>query len=179
MLVGLPAGVLQIILIWTVAMGIRFTKMPRCFWGIIASIPPLVGNICLATLPMSSKWGVVVCTWLATVLSPTMVVLLSLISSNFKGNTKKSATSNGYFILYAAAAIAGPQLWTHGPRYMEGIITDLVSIGAVIVIFILFGISASYENRRRDRESENTDTTDQPGDTDMTDKQDKSFRYTI
>ncbi|CAI6086697.1 unnamed protein product [Clonostachys chloroleuca] len=142
MLVSLPAGVLQIIMIWIVVVGIRY--------------PPLVGNICLLVLPMDARWGIVGCTWMATVLSPTTVVFLSLIASNFKGNTKKSVTSNSYFILYAAAAIAGPQLWTNAPRYIEGVITDIVAIGACIVVFTLFGLSVGWENKRRDKNDHRT-----------------------
>ncbi|CAH0000584.1 unnamed protein product [Clonostachys byssicola] len=178
MLVSLPAGVLQIIMIWIVVVGIRVTKIPRSCWGILASIPPLVGNICLLVLPMDAKWGIVGCTWMATVLSPTMVVFLSLIASNFKGNTKKSVASNSYFILYAAAAIAGPQLWTNAPRYVEGVITDIVAIGACIVVFALFGLSVGWENKRRDKNGHRTAEEQDSGDADVTDKQDKDFRYT-
>ncbi|KAM0563071.1 hypothetical protein ACHAPJ_001917 [Fusarium lateritium] len=177
MLVSLPAGVIQIIAIWAVVIGIRVTSIPRGFWGIIATIPPLVGNIGVATLPQSSKWGIVVCTWLATVLSPAQVVFLSLIASNVKGNTKKSAASNGFFVLYAAAAIAGPQLWTNKPRYTEGIIADLVALGGNMVIFGAFMLSAKWENHRRDRN--NCVVDEAPGDADVTDKQDLSFRYTL
>ncbi|KAF7557442.1 hypothetical protein G7Z17_g632 [Cylindrodendrum hubeiense] len=138
MLVSLPAGVIQIIFIWAVVIGIRVTSIPRCAWGIFATLPPLIGNIGVAALPQSSKWGIVVCTWLATVLSPAMVVFLSLIASNIKGNTKKAAVSNGYFVFYAAAAIAGPQLWTDKPRYTKGVIADLVALGGNIVVFTLF-----------------------------------------
>ena len=110
MLVNLPAGAIQIIFIWIVVIGTRVTSFPMAIWGTIATIPALVGNIGIAALPATSKWGIVSCTWLATVLSPNMVVVLSLIASNFKGNTKKSTTNNGYFTLYAIAAIVGPQL---------------------------------------------------------------------
>lgn len=178
MLASLPAGVLQIIMIWIVVVGIRVTKIPRSCWGIIASIPPLVDNICLLVLPMDARWGIVGCTWMATVLSPTTVVFLSLIASNFKGNTKKSVASNSYFILYAAAAIAGPQLWTNAPRYIEGVITDIVAIGACIVVFTLFGLSVGWENKRRDKNDHRTAEEQGSGDADVTGKQDKGFRYT-
>ncbi|CAH0014864.1 unnamed protein product [Clonostachys rhizophaga] len=115
---------------------------------------------------------------MATVFSPTMVVFLSLIASNFKGNTKKSVASNSYFILYAAAAIAGPQLWTNAPRYIEGAITDIVAIGACIAVLALFGLSVGWENKRRDKNDHRTAEEQGSGDADVTDKQDKDFRYT-
>ncbi|KAK6071520.1 pantothenate transporter [Seiridium cupressi] len=144
--------------------------------SIITTIPPLIGNISVAALPRSSQWGIVVCTWMATILSPFMVVVLSLIASKIKGNTKKCAASNGYFIFYAAAAIAGPQLWTKGPRYTDGVIADLVSLGCNVIICMSFWPSASGENVRRDKlglaptEASNAD---------ITDEKDLGFRYTF
>ncbi|RDW93729.1 uncharacterized protein DSM5745_01051 [Aspergillus mulundensis] len=178
MLVSLPAGAIQILFIWIVVVGIRVTSFPRYWWGVLACIPSLVGNIGVATLPSSSHWGIVVCTWLATILTPTQVIFLSLIASNIKGNTKKAAASNGYFILYAAACIAGPQLWTKPPRYTDGVITDIVSLGCAIASFISFGLAAGYENRRRDRLS-SVASDDSTADCDLTDRQDLAFRYTL
>ncbi|KAL4911092.1 hypothetical protein BDW74DRAFT_164727 [Aspergillus multicolor] len=175
---GLPAGAIQILFIWIVVVGIRITSFPRYWWGVLACIPSLVGNIGVAALPSSSHWGIVVCTWLATILTPTQVIFLNLIASNIKGNTKKVAASNGYFILYAAACIASPQLWTKPPRYTDGVITDIVSLGCAIASFILFGLTAGYENRRRDRLSSVT-SDENSDDCDLTDRQDLAFRYTL
>ncbi|KAL3478079.1 hypothetical protein BJX99DRAFT_245766 [Aspergillus californicus] len=146
MMVRLPAGTIQILFIWIVVIGI-----------------PLVGNFGIAALLSSFSWGIVVCTWLATILTPQQIVYLSL---NIKGNTKKAAASNGYFVLYAAACIAGPQLWTKPPRHTDGIITD-----------ISFWVSAAWENRRRDRSNQVADENEN-GDVDLTDKRDTAFRYT-
>ncbi|KAL4881386.1 major facilitator superfamily domain-containing protein [Aspergillus karnatakaensis] len=178
MLVSLPAGAIQITFVWIIVIGIRVTPFPRYVWGVVSCLPALVGNIGVASLPADNKWGIVVCTWLATVLTPQMTVTLGLIGSNIKGITKKTAVSNGYFILYAAAAIAGPQLWTKPPRYTEGVVTDIVSIGLTIATFILFGLMAARENRRRDRVNAETPFS-HTGDDDLTDKQDLGFRYTL
>ncbi|KAK9776114.1 putative Major facilitator superfamily (MFS) profile domain-containing protein [Seiridium cardinale] len=95
MLVSLPADVIPIVWIWVVVLGVRYTKTPRSFWGIVATIPPLIGNIGVAALPRSSYWEIVVCIWMATTLLPFLVAVLGLIASKVKGNTKKSAASNG------------------------------------------------------------------------------------
>lgn len=100
MLVGLPSGFLQILFIWITVIGIRVTKIPRCYWGVALTALPLIGNIGIYLIPASNKWGVVAFTWLATVISPVMVVSLSLMASNIKGTTKKSAVSNAYFSMF-------------------------------------------------------------------------------
>lgn len=114
MLVGLPSGALQIATIWTAALAMRFTRNMRCIWGIALALIPLAGSIVLLTLPARhQQWGIVVSTWLAAQSSSLMVVTLSLMASNVKGNTKKSAAGAVYFLgildwLYrGAAAVAG------------------------------------------------------------------------
>ncbi|KAL5340187.1 putative allantoate permease [Aspergillus crustosus] len=180
MLVGLPSGAFQIFFIWATVIGIRITKIPRCYWGMAVTIVPLVGNIGVAAIPASNKWGVVIFTWLASSISPIMVVSLSLMASNIKGNTKKSATSNAYFILYAVAAVVAPQLWQtrDAPRYIKGIVADIVCFGLIIITFLVYAILVSRENKRRDALHLTAEQENIVGKADVTDREDLTFRYT-
>lgn len=180
MLVGLPGGFLQILLIWVVAIGTRVTKTPRSWWGVFVCLIPLVGNIGILTLPAENKWGIVVFTWLAGVISPVLMLSLSLIASNIKGNTKKSTVSNMFFVTYAIAAIAAPQLWltSEAPRFRKGLITNMVSFGGLITLFVLWDLMARFENNRRDATHRLDDEIVAPDDSDITDKEDLGFRYT-
>ena len=72
----------------------RYTKNWRWAWGIFATAIPFIGSILLLSLPASNSWGIVVSTWLAAQSSDLIVISLSLVASNVKGNTKKS-TVNG------------------------------------------------------------------------------------
>lgn len=179
MLVGLPAGFLQVLFIWITVIGIRVTKIPRCYWGLAAAILPLIGNIGIMAVPMDSKWGIVVFTWLASLITPCMVVTMSLLASNIKGNTKKSAVSNGYFILYALGAIIAPQLWqtADAPRYIKGITADIVCFGCVIVLFVAYRFLAVRENNRRDALEASGQQQGDGAVPDCTDREDMSFRY--
>lgn len=100
MLVGLPSGALQIITIWTAALGMRYTKNKRWLFGILLSCVPLLGSILLLSMPASAGWGIVVSTWLAACSSSLIVVSLSIVASNVKGNTKKSVVSGVFFVAY-------------------------------------------------------------------------------
>ncbi|KAH8653603.1 major facilitator superfamily domain-containing protein [Xylariales sp. PMI_506] len=179
MLVGLPTGAFQVAFIWITVIGIRVTKIPRCYWGIAVTIIPLVGNVGVACIPSTSKWGVVIFTWLASTISPVMVVSLSLMASNIKGNTKKSVISNAYFILYGLAAVIAPQLWqtADAPRYIKGLEADIICLSLIILLFIAYGIIATRENRRRDG-LEDVAQDDSTEKLDVTDREDLSFRYT-
>ncbi|KAL4968172.1 pantothenate transporter [Aspergillus stella-maris] len=186
MLVGLPSGAFQIFFIWTTVILIHTTRIPRCIWGILVTLVPLIGNIGVASIPASNKWGVVIFTWLASSISPVMVVSLSLMASNIKGTTKKAAVSNGYFIAYAVAAVAAPQLWQtkDAPRYIKGVVADIVCFGCIIAVFGVYAWLVGRENRRRERlEGEGgvgqvQEGAGREGKKDLTDREDLSFRYT-
>jgi ACS family allantoate permease-like MFS transporter len=178
MLVGLPSGFLQIFFIWVTVIGIRVTKIPRCYWGLVMTLIPLIGNIGIFCIPSSSKWGIVVFTWLSTIITPVMVVTLSLLASNTKGTTKRSTTSNGYFIAYGIAAVIAPQLWqtADSPRYTKGITADIICFVLIILAFILYRFLTLRENRRRDALEVTSELTVHEK-IDMTDRDDVSFRY--
>ncbi|KAK4927164.1 hypothetical protein LTR49_006080 [Elasticomyces elasticus] len=190
MLVGLPGGALQIITIWTAALGMRHTHNKRWLWGILLTCVPFLGVILLMTLPKSAGWGIVVSTWLAACSSSLMVVSLSLAASNVKGNTKKSTVSAIFFIAYCTGCIAGPQLWQaeDAPRYMKGLISSVVSWVLLIMTYTTYYFVMTRENARRDRLAaavivdEKVDASAQLGvatDSDMTDREDLKFRYTV
>jgi ACS family allantoate permease-like MFS transporter len=179
MLVGLPSGLLQIIFIWVTVLGIRATKIPRCYWGVAVTLLPLMGNIGIFCIPDSSKWGVVVFTWFSTLISPVMVITLSLMASNTKGNTKRSAASNAYFISYGLAAIIAPQLWqtSDSPRYTKGITADIICFVLIIVAFIGYRFLVLWENKRKDRAQEAAPQVSSTDNIDVTDREDLEFRY--
>lgn len=196
MLVGLPAGAIQIITVWVAALGMQYTCNLRCMWGIVLSLAPLSGSICLLTLPPSDKWGIVVATWFAACSSSLMVVSLSLAASNVKGNTKKSTVSAVFFVAYCTGCIVSPQLWQapDAPRYTKGCISSIVSWALLIVTYAAHYLLLRWENMKRDRlqlESQlrdNAEGVDVPVkevhvgvsiDSDMTDRQDSKFRYTL
>ncbi len=183
MLVGLPSGAIQVLTIWLCALGMQWTKNYRYAWGLFATIIPLVGSILLLVLPATNSWGIVVSTWLAAQSSDLILVTLSLIASNIKGNTKKSTVNALYFIGYSIGAIAGPQLWTAGdaPRYNKGCISSIVSWVLLLCCFVAYYLLCRQENARRDllQATEEDEHVGVALDSDLTDTQDVKFRYTL
>ena len=195
MLVGLPSGAIQIISVWVTALAMRWTRNLRSFWGFIMVLIPLIGSILLLTLPKSEKWGIVVATWLAACTSNLMLITTSLIASNVKGNTKKSAVSSIFFIGYSTGCISGPQLWqaVDAPRYTKGCISSIASWVLLLIVFTFNYFYLRHQNRKREALGFGTDnkivveverakkTEELVGvevDSDLTDRQDLRFRYT-
>lgn len=206
MLYTAPSGAVQIALLW-IGVGLVFIlPNQRTLVILVLIIPPLIGTVFLMKLDVSAQWGLIVASWLvrisidragfllltyfslqASCITATMTILLSLAASNFKGNTKRAVVNGMFFIGYCAACIASPQLWTHSPRYTEGVITSIVTWCLLFVVVILFRFLCMWDNKQRDEQAASSGVVsvdqevklDENGlpQTDITDKQDRQFRY--
>lgn len=197
MLVGLPGGVVNILTTLAGAFVPRFIqfKYVRTCTALFLCCIPLLGAILLATLPASMPWGIVVSTWMAGAVTCLLSSCSALMASNVKGNTKKSATTTAFFVAYCVGCVVSPQAWTEetAPRYLKGCLLSMSSLVFLMVVLILYSGLMDKENRLRDERAENGQeeymvdshehhSTTQMGvaiDSDMTDYEDKAFRYTL
>ncbi|OKL61766.1 hypothetical protein UA08_02466 [Talaromyces atroroseus] len=201
LLYGSPSGALQILFIWISVLGCLVFPKNRCAVVLVLIIPPLIGNILLLKLPISAGWGVIVASWLvsnktrvldqnlpllltsppptgqASLISDIMTIILSLSASNVKGNTKRAMVNTFFFIGYCVGCIAGPQAWTKAPRYLAGVILDIVIWCLLFVAISGYWYVCSRDNARRDREQSSGGAVIDSEGIDMTDKEDQSFRY--
>lgn len=93
-----------------------------------------------------------------------------------------------FFIGYCAGCIASPQLWSSAPRYFSGVVTAIVTWCLLFGTVIGYWIVCSRDNARRDAAGERDGSRgvsagevllDENGapKTDLTDKEDRQFRY--
>lgn len=180
MLVGLPGGAVAFILVWIGALIPMKWPNARCFGGIFLCAVPMIGSLLLLTLPASNSWGIVVSTWLAACTAPPLGISVGLMASNVRGNTKKSVVGAIFFVLYCVGCIASPQLWQSedAPRYIKGCITSVVSFCLMIIALLIFYFSAKRSNHKRDRGLyRGAEETAFTADSDLTERQDRGFRY--
>lgn len=178
LLYGSPSGAVQIVAIWIGIIACLIFPRRRCLVVIGLIMIPVVGCIMLLALPLKG-WPIIVGAWLGSCISSIFSLTMSLNASNVRGNTKKSIVNTLYFIGYCAGAIAFPQLWNTktAPRYLAGLAVSLVAWGILTALMLVYWFNGTSENKRRDRlESEGTVELYEPG-TDVTDKQDLTFRY--
>lgn len=201
-----PSGAVQVALLWVGTILVFFFPRQRTLVILVLIIPPFIGTIFLYNFDTSAGWGVIVASWLGSVNSTTssfseltfllqascitasMSILLSLFASNVKGNTKRAIVNTMFFIGYCAGCIGSPQLWTSKPRYAEGVITSIVTWCLLFVAVIIYRLLCMADNKQRDANA-STGTIDMAQDydldenglpkTDLTDKQDRAFRYSI
>ncbi|PYH56941.1 pantothenate transporter [Aspergillus niger CBS 101883] len=178
MLYTSPSGAVQIVAIWIGVLGCQLLPNNRSLVVILLSIPPLIGNVLLLKLPLTTGWGLIVSSWLASCISDVMVILLSLSASNVKGNTKRAMANTMYFIGYCVGCIAGPQLWQtkSAPRFFEGVVTAIVTWCVLVLAMVLYWYLCRAENIKRDQDTR-TSAEIVLHTEDITDIEDRLFRY--
>lgn len=116
-----------------------------------------------------------------------------MIATNVKGNTKKSVASAVFFIGYSVGCISGPQLWEapDAPRYIKGCISSLVSWALLVLTFAVYYFYLRRRNIKRaalllavevETDADGGKIDSHVGvevDSDLTDKQDLKFLYTL
>ncbi|KAJ5739620.1 hypothetical protein N7533_012404 [Penicillium manginii] len=182
MLYTSPAGAVQIIFVWVGIFLCYLWPDRRCAIIIGLTIVPLTGIILLFVLPLSSGWGMIAASWLASVISNIFSIPLSLYASNTRGNTKKAIINALFFVGYAVGAICGPLLWNaeNAPRYRSGLILALISWIVFIPTVAVYWSLCAHENKVRSMVEIDfcQHVTGAPR-KDLTDKEDLNFRYTL
>ncbi|KAJ4156388.1 hypothetical protein NW754_008016 [Fusarium falciforme] len=182
-----------------------FVPNMRCIFWVISSGIAMAGAIMVKTLdPVVNRDASLAGVYLMGFYNVSWVMALSLQSSNVTGMTKKSFVSisaacfYGMFIIFrfqeliannspAIGNIVGPQFFLESqrPHYSLGIGAMLCGFAVMMGTGTLYFIICAIENKRRDRksgavDSEGTRITaglDAIRD-DLTDKENKNFRYT-
>lgn len=110
-----------IIVLLSASLAERFRKS-RCLIAAGASALSLVGTILVRQLPSTNNAGRYIGLILCASCANVFPMMLSLISSNVAGFTKKSTVNAVFFLGYCAGNIAGPQFFipTEAPKYEVG-----------------------------------------------------------
>lgn len=161
----------------------------RCVVAILFVLPTLAGSFGLNFAPESQSVARLICYYLTGSYNASFVIILSIVTSNISGHTKKSVTNSMIFLGVCTGNIAGPFFYKsdQAPHYSLGIwsmvVANLIEIGLIIFL----GITLAWENKRRDREQniiagEDNDyirqlELDRTAFSDLTDKENINFRY--
>jgi MFS transporter, ACS family, allantoate permease len=107
-------------------------------------------------------------------------ILLSMVSSNVLGTTKKTTTNVILFISMAAAYLVGPQIFRDPPHYYKAKYATIgLWVASILTLVIMYFLN-TWENKKRDRDAESSGPPI-PGVEfmDLTDKENKAFRYVV
>ncbi|KAJ5973267.1 MFS allantoate transporter [Penicillium waksmanii] len=104
--------------------GSSYFRNTRTYWMMLSFAVALVGAALVRQLPEIEKWGRYAGTCLMGANSASFPLLMSMVSGNIGGFTKKTTVNALSFIAYCAGNIIGPQLFfeREAPSYDSGFI---------------------------------------------------------
>ncbi|ORY07520.1 membrane transporter [Clohesyomyces aquaticus] len=182
LLYGTPGGAVEVVALiacgWA---GDRYGH--RILISMSGLCTAILGMILIVALPLSNNKGRLAGYYL-TQASPTpFVALLSLISSNVAGYTKKTTVAAMYLIGYCAGNIIGPQTFRakDAPRYVPGEITIICCWGICLGILLFIYLYCVWQNKKKASiraEPEYVKLENQEW-LDLTDKENPEFVYTL
>jgi len=182
LLYGTPGGVVEIVsLIVCGYLGDKFrNRILISMSGLLISI---LGMLLIVCLPLSNDNGRLAGYYL-TQASPTpFVALLSLISTNVAGYTKKTTVAALYLIGYCVGNIIGPQTFRpkDAPRYTPAEITIICCWGACLfdLAFIYWYCKRQNKLKAAIRAMPGYQKLDKQEFLDLTDKENPEFIYSL
>ena len=182
LLFGIPGGAVVIIACWTNGWaGSRFHSRVLC-----ACVPmgtACLGILLIVALPLENKVGRLVGYYLTQAAPAANATVLSLISSNVAGYTKKTSVAALYMVSYCVGNIIGPYTFTpqSAPRYVSAEITILVCYGLCLVLLVSIYGWYRRENSRKEKimSSDGYVPLENAAWMDLTDREHVGFRYAL
>ncbi|OJJ81772.1 uncharacterized protein ASPGLDRAFT_75930 [Aspergillus glaucus CBS 516.65] len=181
-LMQIPYGTLiAILILLAVFLNDRLPPNNRCYVTVFFLLPNVAGSFGLAYLPEGNKVGRLICYYLTGSYNASFVLILSILTANIAGHTKKVVTNAMIFLGVCAGNIAGPFFYkdSQAPRYPLGIWSMIVANFIEIALVLMLRIALALENRRRDRvqAEQGRRDLDETAFSDLTDKENLNFRY--
>lgn len=189
-LMQIPYGAfISIMILLAVFVNDRLPRNNRCIVAIVFLLPNLAGSFGLHYVPETNQVGRLICYYLTGSYNASFVIILSILTGNIAGHTKKVITNAMIFLGVCAGNIAGPFFYKseQAPVYSLGIWSMIVANFVEIALIIVLGFSLAWENRRRDRvqdvaRGDDADymrqlELDRSAFSDLTDKENLNFRY--
>ncbi|KAM3163928.1 putative Allantoate permease [Lachancea thermotolerans] len=156
----------------------------RTAWGIIASSIAVMAT-CMLAFADNSKNAKLAGAYLLYVAPLSFICILSIISSNTLGYTKKWTVSSINLVAYASSNLAGPQTFIakQAPSYNGAKIAMVVCYSSTVVVLSALYYLNFQENKRRDRiaaeRGPEKTVVENMEFADLTDLENPHFRYAL
>lgn len=155
----------------------------RLITGAAGMLVALLGMLLIVCLPLSNNIGRLFGYYLTQASANGFVALLSLLSSNVAGYTKKTTVAALYLIAYCTGNIIGPQTFRpkDAPRYIPAEVTIIVCYGVCALELVLIYFYYKRLNKKNEaiRARPGYKKLDKQEFLDLTDKENHEFVYTL
>ncbi|KXH36163.1 hypothetical protein CNYM01_12079 [Colletotrichum nymphaeae SA-01] len=178
-----PFGVLATSSAWAFSYLAARWHNRRTLVACIALMLPILGTGLVHGFPRSNIPAQMVGLYFMYFYWPPYVVGISLPQANTAGQTKKAVCFSLVQVGYAAGNLIGPQTFRaeQAPKYSGAIIAMLTSYAVSVLLMLSYWLIAAWENKRRDKKYGKPQELQEgtvDGFVDITDKEQKDFRYT-
>ncbi|KAK4940890.1 hypothetical protein LTR10_019043 [Elasticomyces elasticus] len=177
LLLNIPIGALAFICV--LGSGYLGRTIPNARLNIltVACAPVIVGCCLLWQLPSSARGARIAGYYLINFFSAAWVQCIALGTSNVAGHTKKATYAAATFFGYSLGNIIGPLTFNanSAPRYDPGFRAMVICFALCAGLAQAFRALLSFDNRKRQKT--HGDPTIEHGLEDLTDEENKSFRY--
>ncbi|TDZ15397.1 Thiamine pathway transporter THI73 [Colletotrichum orbiculare MAFF 240422] len=181
-LLSIPSGAASIVSILA-ATNIAGRLNQRAINVVCLLIPGIVGAALMAFLPEDNKAGKLIGNYMTNCIGATLPLLYSLVGANYAGHTKKVTMNATLLICFCIGNIIGPLTFTaeSAPDYLPAKTAIIVTCGLAMVFTLMLRYYYSWENKRRDRLmcAEGCGRLNDVEFSDMTDRLNREFRYTL
>lgn len=182
LLYGAPGGAVEIFtLIFCGWLSQRYGR--RIPFAMIFLAIAMIGIILIVALPAHMRQGRLAGYYLTQASPAPFVALLSLISTNVAGYTKKTTVAALYLIGYCVGNLIGPQTFRtkDAPHYVPAEIAIIVCWGLCMfdLAFIWWYCAAQNKKKQAVRDSPEYARLENMEFMDLTDKENTEFRYVI
>ncbi|GJD03602.1 Major facilitator superfamily transporter [Colletotrichum higginsianum IMI 349063] len=179
-LMNMPSGVVSIFFTLLVGYGIRRTSN-RWAWIVVCIIPAIIGGALMSFLPVSNRSGCLAGIYLVNAVVAPLTVFYAWTAANFGGATKRAFAAAIVSGSFSLGNIIGPQTFQarDAPEYRPAKIAVMgTQAGCALVTLALYAYYR-LENKRRGAVAQSEDAYLAPEVwQSMTDRENKSFRYT-
>ncbi|KAJ5212329.1 uncharacterized protein N7498_003975 [Penicillium cinerascens] len=179
-LLNIPNGAISIIsiLVSTYCAG-RYNQ--RCLCVAASLVCGLLGGCLLAFSPHDMKGAQLAGNYLTQVTGSALPIMYSLAGANVAGHTKKVTMNAILLMSFCLGNILGPLTFRteDQPDYIPAKIAIVVTIAVAIVFAFLLRFYYTWENRRRDKNHEGQEHRENSEFLDMTDRENREFRYSL
>ncbi|CDO95331.1 unnamed protein product [Kluyveromyces dobzhanskii CBS 2104] len=184
-LLQLPTGAIELVVVFSAGMVALFTKKNvRVILLFLTCIPTLAALIGIRLIPLDQKWALVGCCWLLYIIGGPVIMCWILINVTVAGSSKISTVRILWFLCYTGGNICGSKIMyaNQAPRYdsgMKGLITCYSGMMALCIVY--YFLMFQRNKKRNAKYGLPTEKSEKEGIIngikDMTDFQNKSFRY--
>ncbi|KAK1983678.1 major facilitator superfamily transporter [Colletotrichum cereale] len=179
-LMNMPSGVVSIFFTLLVGFGIRHTSN-RWAWIVACIIPAIIGGALMSFLPVSNRSGCLAGIYLVNAVVAPLTVFYAWTAANFGGATKRAFAAAIISGSFSLGNIIGPQTFQakDAPEYRPAKLAVMGTQASCAIVTLVLYAYYRFENKRRGAIKQSEDAYLAPEVwQSMTDRENKSFRYT-